>query len=137
MMDDESLGVHKQGSAYPLFDITAFSAVNDLFFFSGISKLAYFTAVGMPTDHGSWGELRQRTKACETMIYAVERDSELTYRSIVRELESIYAGCLLTAESLLPGTTPWPKRLEGEFTQKLARLEVLELMSELALHSES
>jgi hypothetical protein len=134
MMDDRSLYTHKQESAYPLFDSAAFSAVNDLFFFSGVSKLAYFTAVGMPTDHGNWGELRERARACETLIYVVEHDPQVTYSDIVKELESIYTGCLATAESLLPGTTPWPKRLEHEFAQKIAQLEVLELMSELVLH---
>jgi hypothetical protein len=134
----EDIGYPKPESAYPEFDVMAFSLVNDLLFFSCVTKPAYFRLIGMATDEEHWGKLRARAKRCETMIYRIERDAEEDpasnhYEVIALEIESLYRDCLSTAESLLPGATPWPSSLEREFVHKLAELEILTIMKDFML----
>lgn len=118
---DQSTTAPKEESAYPQFDELAFAMLNDLMFFSGITKHIYFTMIGMSTEQSDWGVLRSRVKTCETWVYSLEthwKESE-GYELVLTELQSIFMGCLATAERLdLTGVTPLGQRPRRGFQEK-------------------
>ena len=132
-MNEKSIA-SKPESAYPEFDELAFAMLNDLMFFSGLTKHIYFTRIGMSNEKNDWGSLRSRVKACETSVYRIEdySEAEAVYEIVLTELQSIFVECLATAARLnKSGVTPWGPDREEDFKVKLIRLEVLVLMRSL------
>lgn len=111
----------KDDSAYPEFDELAFAMLNDLLFFSGLTKLVYFTQIGVKPVGDEWNTLRARVKACETLVYRIE-DEDSGYKTAMLELESIFDDCIKLMSEISP-VSPWGDERERNYRESLALLE--------------
>lgn len=123
----------KPESDYPAFDELALSIHMELehFFYGARTPIAKLG--NKRIDESLWRPLKKRLNRLARRVHAIEQESMSTdrYGSLQKELEALVDECLEMSLLLEVTYLPTLSELESELREKLAKLEVLSLMSDV------
>lgn len=123
----------KPESDYPAFDELALSIHRELEYFFYGARAPRLREENKRIDESLWRPLKKRLNRLARRVHAIEQESMSTdrYGSLQKELEALVDECLEMSLLLEVTYLPTLSELESELREKLAKLEVLSLMSDV------